>query len=233
MPELRRTAIITRAPGDDEDLAARLRSNGVDVIALPCVRIEPLADSSQLAREIGRLAADDWLVVTSRAGADAIARASRPRCRVAAIGGRTAARLQEHGIGVDFQPITPAGVALGRDLPLARVALLARSDRALADLPSVLNERGFEVREVIAYHTVARARGDIDAARAALADRAREVRTFVASPSAVEAFVDAVGEELAGRAIFVAIGATTAATAGKRVPTARVEIEGAVDVAHR
>src|SRR5207302_322899 len=122
-----------------------------------------------------RVAADDWLVVTSRPGADAVARAARPRCRVAAVGRSTATRLARHGIAVAFQPRVPSGAALGRELPMARAALLARSDRALRDLPQILQARGFEVREVVAYRTVARADGDVGAVREALGDAATDV----------------------------------------------------------
>ena len=235
VPERRtHVAILTRRPEDNAPLADRLRAEGALVIELPCVRVQPLEDLRALAAAIRALSADDWLVVTSRAGADAVARAARPSCRVAAVGRVTASRLAQHGIDVSFQPRIPSGAALGRELPLARVALLARSDRALADLPTALRARGFEVREVMAYRTIARAEGDAQAVRAALADSARDVRVFVASPSAVQAFVAAVGP-LAERATFVVLGVVTESSARAHAPGARIERthEEVFDVAHR
>jgi uroporphyrinogen-III synthase len=233
MPEARRVAILTRRREDNARLAERLRASGVDVIELPCVSAQPLEDTTSLAAAIRAVAPDDWLVVTSRAGADAVARVGRPVCRVAAVGRATAARLKEQGIEVAFMPGVPSGAALGRELPAARAVLLARSDRALPDLPDVLRSRGFEVREVVAYRTVAHADGDLAPVRSALADPAREVRVVVASPSAVEAFAVAAGD-LAARAIFQVAGATTERFVRLRVPNARIQRdEEGTDVTYR
>jgi len=234
VPEARRrVAILTRRREDNGPLAERLRAEGVDVIELPCLKTQPLADVSALAAAIGRLRPDDWLVVTSRPGADAVARAARPAPRVAAIGRATAARLADHGIAVSFKPRVPSGAALARELPPGNVVLLARSDRALPDLPALLRARGYEVRDVVAYRTIARADGDVMGARDALADPTRDVRVFVASPSAVEAFVAAAGD-LAVRATYHVSGAATESFARLRVPLARIEREeGLFDVAAR
>ena len=227
-------AVLTRRPEDNAALRARLEAGGVRVIELPCVRVEPLEDLSALAAEIGRLDADDWLVVTSRAGADAVARVALAHLRVAAVGETTAARLRERGIAVAFVPSAPHGERLARELPAARVALLARSDRALEDLPEILRGRGFVVREAVAYRTVAQAEGDEAAVRAALAGAAGEACIHVASPSAVEAFVDAVGRELCADVEFVASGRATAAAVRARVPAARLRTEEEMShVAHR
>jgi len=225
----RRVAILTRRPEDNAPLAERLRAAGIEVIELPCVRTQPLQDLSSLATAIGALDRADWLVVTSRAGADAVARVARPRSLVAAIGRVTAARLEAHGITVDFQPRIPSGSALGRELPLAPAALLARSDRALPDLPAILRSRGFAVREVVAYRTVARAEGDIARVRDALSDPARHVQVHVTSPSEVEAFADAVGG-LAARATFHVSGSATEALARARVASVRIVREEEVDL---
>ena len=112
---------------------------------------------------------------------------------------------------------------------MARATLLARSDRALRDLPQILQARGFEVREVVAYRTVARADGDVGAVREALGDAATEVTVFVSSPSAVEAFVDATGD-LAERASYRVAGEATAAAVRARLPLARIGDDEEVDV---
>jgi uroporphyrinogen III methyltransferase / synthase len=198
MPEA--VAVITHAARDDDPLARRLRDSGARVIELPCIAIEHLADSAELTRATDHLETDDWLVVTSPSGADAVARVSRSRARVAAIGEATASRLREHGIGVSFVPSAPTGAALGRELPLATRALLARSDRALPDLPRVLRERGFDVREVVAYHTRVGARGDVAAVRDALLSG--QVEIYVQSPSALEGLRAAIEPELLARGVI-------------------------------
>lgn len=228
------TAILTRAPEDDASLASLLRDMGVVVIEMPCVRVEPLGDVSPLASAMAALAEGDWLVVTSRPGADAVARAGRPRSRVAAIGASTAARLHDHGIAVAFMPSVASGEQLARELPLTDRALLARSDRALPDLPAILRERGFSVREVVAYRTVARASGDVAGARVALAS-ARPVAIFCASPSAVEALCAAIDPALLARATYYVSGPTTQRAVRERVgETVRIApMEEVMHVAHR
>lgn len=228
------TAILTRAPEDDASLAAVLRDAGALVIAMPCLRIEPLEDLSPLRAAIAACASDDWLVVTSRAGADAVARAGRPRSRVAAIGASTVARLGEHGIDVAFVPSAPTGERLGHELPQAAAALLARSDRALPDLPAVLRQRGFVVREVVAYHTIAGARGDVDAARDTLASGGR-VAIFCSSPSAVDGLCAAIDPSLLSRATYFVSGPTTERSVRERFAAVRIERieEEVVHVAHR
>lgn len=229
------TAILTRAAEDDAPLATGLRQAGATVIEMPCLRTEQLEDLSDLAAAMASCASDDWLVITSRAGADAVARAGRPRSRVAAIGASTAARLAERGIEVAFVPSAPTGEHLGRELPHARRAVLARSDRAMPDLPAILRERGFDVREVAAYRTVAGASGDVGRARAALASGAR-VAIFCSSPSAVEGLVAAIDAALLQRATFFVSGPTTRRAVGERVGgTGRIEPmeEEDTHVAHR
>src|SRR5439155_598323 len=83
--------------------------------------------------ELAALREDDWLVVTSRHGAEAVAPWGQPRAAVAAIGAATAERLRAYGVRVAFQPSASSGAALARELPrTSGVVLLARSDRALS-----------------------------------------------------------------------------------------------------
>jgi len=195
-------AVLTHAAREDDALATELRAHGVRVLELPCITIEHLADPAPLAVAIGSLGADDWLVVTSPAGADAIARAAAVRSRVAAIGTVTASRCASHGIGVDFVPSAATGATLARELPGPRRALLARSDRALPDLPRILRERGFTVDAVVAYHARVGARGDVDAVRRALSSTDERVAFYVESPSALDGLRAAIGPELLSRGVI-------------------------------
>jgi uroporphyrinogen-III synthase len=199
---------------------------------LPCVQIEP-ADPAALASALARLGTDDVLVLTSRAGIDAVASVvALPEipCPIAVVGAASAARLEEHGRAADFVPGVASGAALGRELPLppGEVVLL-RSDRALRDLTEMLHRRGARVREVVAYQTRAVARGDIAAAREALRLGATVV---LASPSALEGLVAAVGVATLAGARFVAIGPTTSRAVIRRLgveaPVARVPTSEAI-----
>jgi uroporphyrinogen-III synthase len=180
-------------------------------VTLQCVRREPV-DGAALRAALATLAARDVLVLTSPAGVDAVAGAIDLRavpCPIAVIGRATADRLDGHGRIADRVASASNGAALGRELPLpAGEVVLARSDRALADLPEALRARGARVREVIAYRTHADARGDASAARDAL--RSDGAAVVVTSPSALDALVAAVGAEPVRCAVVVAIGPTTA-----------------------
>lgn len=225
------TAILTRPAGHNVALAARLAAFGARVIEVPCIRIEHLADAGELVAAVDACAWDDWLVLTSRAGADAIGRVTRPRCRVATVGESTGERLRSYGIEVAFTPSLATGQCLARELPRAGAALLARSDRAMPDLPRILLERGFGVREVVAYRNVPGASGDVSGARYAL-ESCPSVAVFCSSPTAVEGLVGAIDVELLRRATFFVSGGTTEHAVRQRVGDVPIEFitEEMVDV---
>lgn len=204
-----RTVILTREAPDNAALAARLRRESAEVVELPCVRIEALADTRPLCDAIAALRDEDWLVLTSRHGADAVARCGPARAAVAVIGHATAERWRAHGLRVDFEPTVATGERLARELPArGGIALLARSDRALPDLPRILRGRGFVVREVVAYRTVAAAQGDIGRVRALLAAHERPIVMFH-SPSAVAGLLAAIDVLLVARASIRVSGRST------------------------
>jgi uroporphyrinogen-III synthase len=203
--------VLTRDDDDDRELAEELRVLRARVAVAPCIRTEPLDDRGAFAGELAALGADDLVVVTSPAGAAAIGSSGASLAApVATVGLATAERLRAHGITPAFVARTPSAVALGGEVPLPRgTVLLARSDRATAELPAILRGRGARVREVIAYRTVVAVSGEIDLARDAIAAGDRPVVVF-ASPSAVDGFVGEVGSGSLADARIVAIGPTTA-----------------------
>jgi uroporphyrinogen-III synthase len=203
------TVILTREVEDNAALAARLRGRSAEVIELPCVRVEPLEDPRALAEALASLREDDWLVLTSRHGADAVAAFGPTRAPVAAIGRATAERSRAHGFRVEFEPTVASGERLAEELPeRGGIALLARSDRALPDLPRGLRERGFAVREVVAYRTVAEVRGDVARVSAVLAS-GEPVAVLFHSPSAVAGMLSAIDAPLLARAAIRVAGRAT------------------------
>jgi uroporphyrinogen-III synthase len=154
---------------------------------------------------------------------------------VAAVGRATAEQSRAYGFRVDFEPTVASGAQLARQLPArSGTVLLARSDRSLPDLPRILRERGFAVREVVAYLTFAQARGDVARVRALLGSN-EPVAVLFHSPSAIAGMVDAIGAALIARAdIRVAGGATLRAAREALVTDAEVSlIEEDVHVAYR
>jgi uroporphyrinogen-III synthase len=206
------TLILTRSADDNRELAGALRGSGIRVIEFPCIETRALADPGALGVCLRALGPDDWLVVTSRAGARAVAHAiSAPplRAPLAVVGPGTERVARALGMHVAFRPSRANGTALGTELPLPRgIVALARSDRADRELVTLLRDRGARVRELVAYHTApllhARAPEVIRVACA------RGAVVLLASPSALDGFISALGTELAIRCRFVALGPTTA-----------------------
>lgn len=194
-------AILTRPRGENERLVARLSAAHIAVREIPCVEVRPLDDPRPLRDAIAALTAQDLLVITSGAGACAVASVmggAACAAPVAAVGTATASACRHAGLRVIFTPSVANGRALATELPLPRgVVLLARSDRATPEPIAILAGRGATVGEVVAYRTVPAA------PREAIPEN---VIAVFASPSAVEGF--ALSGARARSAI--AIGETTA-----------------------
>ncbi len=113
--------VITRAPGQNEDLRAELsRGAGADVIELPCVEFRELEETGELDGAIRGLGDFAWLLFTSQNAARFFARRARalgfefaklpePRPRIAAIGPATAEAAAEEGFSADFVPAAGTG----------------------------------------------------------------------------------------------------------------------------
>jgi uroporphyrinogen-III synthase len=194
--------ILTRPHGENARLADRLAADGIAVHEIPCVEVRALGDPSPLRDAVLALTADDVLVITSRAGARAVAAAiGAAACAapVAAIGTATAAACRDAGLRVAFTPSTPSGAALAAELPLpsGRI-LLARSDRATPEAVEILARRGATVGEIVAYRTTPLAPREAVPAGAVV---------VFASPSAVDGFALSRTANLAGA---VAVGQSAA-----------------------
>jgi uroporphyrinogen-III synthase len=194
--------ILTRPRGENERLAARLAAAGISSREIPCVELRPLDDPRPLHDAIAALTGDDLLVITSRAGARAVAIAmdgAACAAPVAAVGAATAAACREAHLRVTFTPSVASGRALATEVPLPRGSiLLARSDRGTPEPLALLAERRATVGEIVAYRTVSIAPAE------AIPEHAIAV---LASPSAVDGFALS-GAPLAAA---IAIGDTTAA----------------------
>lgn len=141
-----------------------LESRGIEVAAVPLIDLVPRTDGSverAIARIVGREA--DAVVFTSQNGVRFVLdRATEPRAflagldavEVVAVGPKTAAALQQAGIGHALVPATYSseGIVgeLGERLAGKRVEVL-RSDRGDPRLLSGLRARGARVNETIVY----------------------------------------------------------------------------------
>ncbi len=108
----RARVIVTRARGSAEPLAQRLEALGLDVVLCPLIELEPSGPDTIDVEGY------DWVVVTSRPGAEELARRRRGELpQVAAIGPGTAAALREHGIEPALVPAVSTQEGLVAELP--------------------------------------------------------------------------------------------------------------------
>lgn len=219
-----RTVVVTRPPGQSEELSRKLLSRGAKVLEAPAIELVP-APRPPLDRAARDLAAGrfEWAIFTSRAGVDAIASAldraglgfEGIRCRLAAVGQGTARALESRGARPDLVPPTFTTSDLGRAMPrgTGRV-LLARADIAPEGLEETLALKGWTPVRVDAYRTHLAACLPGDAAKA-LRDGTVDAITFT-SASTVEGFVGMAGplsEAGIGLPGVVCIGPVTASAA--------------------
>ena len=217
-----RVVLVTRPADQAGELVELLEERGATAIPAPTIEIVP-AGSKALERALSELAAGgfEWLVLTSRAGVDALsARMSSGEARagIAAVGDGTADALRAWGFEPDLVPRTFTTEALGRAMPRGsgRV-LLARADIASVGLEDALKAKGWTPVRVDAYRT-RMPRSLPPEARAALRQGLADAVTFT-SASTVRGFVRAVGV-VRGNPKVVCIGPVTsraAREAGLRV----------------
>ena len=191
-------------------------------LSAPTIGFSPVAPDGDLARARARLADYDWVVLTSKRGAEALLDGvnTPPRdVRWAAVGPTTAEALRSRGVTVDCVPKNargdsiPGALAEFGDLAGRRI-LLARADAADDWLPQRLRGEGAEVDEVVAYETVIAPEQHRAAVRDALLDPEVEAVMF-ASGSAVRGLIELAGDraDAARRLKVFTIGPKTSAVA--------------------
>ena len=231
-----RTVLVTRPRAQAEVFVELLRTRGARVIVAPAIRLIPApAKAIDAALDRALSGAFAWVIVTSRAGANALlgrlaARERSPRhlrARVAAVGDGTASALRAGGLRPALVPSSFTTESLGRAMPPGGgTVLLARADIAPEGLEEALRRKGWEVERIDAYRT--RFPGTLPvAARRALAGGTVDAVTFT-SASTVRGYLKAAGPILRHPAMaapghrpkVVCIGPVTAAearSAGLRV----------------
>ncbi len=207
--------LITRPEGEGaEEWASALAAAGAIPVRYPTVAIVPAESWQALDQALARLLDYDWLIFTSQS-AVAFTLARLPgqrlpadlRARIAAVGARTAAAVERHGGKVALVPGDARQEGLLdalRGLPAGTRVLFPAARGARTLLASELRTRRCLVDVVTVYQTVPRT--------PLPAPPRFDVATF-ASPSALQALVEQLGQEvLAGRTVAV-IGSTTASEA--------------------
>lgn len=192
-----RTVLITRAEGDAERWAARLARLGAKPIVFPCLVCEPIGDPETAGRLRAALAGADWLVLTSRRGAEAVADLlgvpPPPLPKLAAVGRATAQAAAARLRSVDLVASLGTGLSLAQDLAAALAedgegggrVVVAAAEGGRRDLEDVLEPAGIQVVRVPVYRTIPapaeQPRHDLSAAGVDM--------ILLASPSAVVGLV--------------------------------------------
>jgi uroporphyrinogen-III synthase len=174
-----------------------LEQAGAEVIHLPLIAVADAPDGgTALSRALDRLDEFDWVVVSSRNGAERIGSAlvhARQRVRVAAVGTITAAEAERHlGRPVDLVPDVQNAAGLVQAFDAAvhepQTILVAQADLAAPTLSEGLTALGHRVEVCTAYSTRLRTPPAGELERALAADA-----VVFASGSAATAWAAAVG----------------------------------------
>ncbi len=226
-PLFGKRVLVTRSADQAGEFSVHLEGQGAQVVECPTIQLVPPTDPAPLDDAIGELATFDWLVFTSAnavrffftrleiLGFDARALG---RCRVCAVGPKTAAAIRNHGIRPDLIPAdykAEGVVAAFADQPLAgKRVLFPRADKAREVIPHGLTALGAEVVAPVAYRNNLPAALP-PAALAALEAAEIDCVTFTAS-STVENLARILGTErfskLLEGVVVAAIGPITAQT---------------------
>lgn len=166
---------MTRAREDCAPWAERLRSAGARAVSLACIECEPIGEPSVRQRLAEALPGADWLVVTSRRGAEAVARllaeAESPAPEgtvpipVAAVGPSTAAAARRWLGRADLVSEGSGAEPLARELTRRLIrdqgrrtrpprVLLALAENAGPVLEEALGAAGARSVRVNVYRTV-------------------------------------------------------------------------------
>ena len=229
-PLFGKRVLVTREASQAKEFADMLSKEGAIPYVLPLIRMEEQAQEiEKLRRRMQEGPDTDWIVFTSSNGVrvfmDTLWEAGCDvrvlgNVKLAAIGEKTEAALENYGLKADCVPEEYRAEALAESLLACMESpsrvLLARAYRARPVLADMLREAGCTVEEIPLYDTLTN-----EDARGPLREVLRETEfvTFC-SASAVDAFFEMIPEEEfralreagqdRGRIKLVAIGPVTA-----------------------
>jgi uroporphyrinogen III methyltransferase/synthase len=251
-PLFGRRLLVPRPRHQAVGTAEAIRRRAAEPIILPTIEIRPAPDPEALRAAARRVSDYDFCLFTSANGVDcffqALAQMSLDarafgRCKVGAIGPKTAEALVPHGIRADLTAAEFVGESLAQailDIGGVRRILIPRARVAREQLPELLRQGGVTVDVVSAYET--RPAGDEQKQRleALIADNEVDVVMFTSS-STVDSMVEMLGPDapaLLSRVTLASIGPITSATAARRglevaVTAETYTVDGLLDALER
>jgi len=222
-PAARPAVLVTRGAGQAHALAAALRAEGLEPLAVPAIEMSILAPNPELDEALLGARPGDWVIATSanaaRAAAASVARIGLPGgVRWAAVGDATRRTLEAAGVAAAWTPARSDAAALAAELPVAPGNRVVWPRGSLADgtVATGLRARGATVVEVVAYRTVEAPPGSRDLLVAALARNPPPVAVLFASGSAVRGTLALASADLRPQVLqipAICLGPQTAAVA--------------------
>ncbi len=187
--------LLTRPKDQNPEWADRLELIGAIPVIFPLIEISAPEGSTEMEEVLAQMYQYDWVVFTSiNAARYSLEITNRillmsHKVYIAAIGSKTAAYLEGHGLEVDFMPLIFTSANLSEEIDDIRnkKILLPRTNIADDDLANELRQKGATIKEITVYNT--HIVNDKHDSLQQVADEGLDVITF-ASPSAIEAFCD-------------------------------------------
>jgi uroporphyrinogen III methyltransferase/synthase len=229
-PLFGRRLLVPRPRHQAGATAEAIRRRGAEPIVLPTIEIGPPPDPEALREAARRVRDYDFCLFTSANGVErffrALAEASLDaralaKCRVGAIGPKTAEALLPYGIRADLIAEEFVGESLARaiiDVPGVRRVLIPRARVAREELPALLRQAGLTVDVVVAYETRPAGLAHKNRLVQLLSEGGLDV-VLLTSSSTVDSLVELLGAdaaELLARVTLASIGPITSATAARR-----------------
>jgi uroporphyrinogen III methyltransferase/synthase len=220
-PLLGRTIVVTRSGWRAHRLVAALRAAGAEAITAPLTaQTGPHDGGVALRVAVGDVRNFRWVIFTSVNAVTRFMGEVRDArdfgtTLVAAVGPATADALRAAGVEPDLVPVDPRAAGLVAEFPdwisgpTNNRVLFPCAEQAPSTIPDALSEKGWEVRRVEAYRTVALPSPEPEVLeRMAVSDA-----VIFTAPSSAEAYAalrGSDGHSLRVPPLVICIGSTTA-----------------------
>ena len=188
-----KTVLVTRAAEQSSKFTNMLQQQGATVIEMPALEIHPPSSWEGLDRAIAHLSDFDWLILTSANGVEyffnrlaTLGKDARALAgiKIAVVGKKTAASLQQHSLQPDFIPpdfVADSLVEHLREPLVNQKVLFPRVETGGREvLVKELTAQGAKVVEVAAYQSGCPAQ-IAPAAWSALQQKAVDILSFASS----------------------------------------------------
>ncbi|MGE6629057.1 uroporphyrinogen-III synthase [Bacillus sp. NPDC077027] len=199
------TVLVTRNERQADSFRHKIEAHEGSAVLASLIRFEPALKQEQAKAFEADLAESDWLVFTSVNGASFFfqyleehhIQTDWTTLRVAAVGEKTSAYLNQHGLTVDVMPerfiAEELADALVKKVASGEKVIVAKGNLSRAVVKKTLLPLGIDVTEWILYYTVKDEEG-IAVLKAAMTNHTFDFITFTSS-STVHSFMHVMESE--------------------------------------